>query len=131
MTKREFMESVIRYACDGEDIINNVSANDLIAFAQKEIEALDQRNAARSAKPTAKQKENEAIKEQILETFKEQRRVIASVIGEKMGISTNKASALCRQLVNEGKMIVEDVKVPKKGTQKAYTVFLNTEEEGE
>ena len=48
-----------------------------------------------------------------------------------MGISTNKASALCRQLANEGKMIVEDIKVPKKGIQKAYTVFLNTEEEGE
>lgn len=122
MTKREFMEKIIAGA---------VTKEEMIEYAKKEIKALDQRNAARSAKPTAKQKENEAIKEQILETFKEQRRVIASVIGEKMGISTNKASALCRQLVNEGKMIVEDVKVPKKGTQKAYTVFLNTEEEGE
>lgn len=122
MTKREFMEKIIAGA---------VTEEEMIEYAKKEIEALDKRNAARSAKPTAKQKENEVIKEQILEIFKEQRRVIASVIGEKMGISTNKASALCRQLANEGKMIVEDIKVPKKGIQKAYTVFLNTEEEGE
>ena len=121
MTKREFFEAIIASEVSEE----------LKKFAQKEIEALNKKNAARSTKPTVKQKENEAIKEQILETFKEQKRVIASVIGEKMGISTHKASALCRQLANEGKMIVEDIKVPKKGIQKAYTVFLNTEEEGE
>ena len=122
MTKREFMESVIRYACDGEDVINDVNANDLIAFAQKEIQTIDERNAKRSTKPSAKQIENEAIKEKIIEAFTGKRKALASAIGEAMGISTNKASALCRQLVAEKKMTVEDVKVPKKGMQKAYTV---------
>lgn len=123
MTKREFMESVIRYACDGEDVINNVNANDLIAFAQKEIEAMNERNEKRSSKPNAKQIENEEIKERIIEAFRGKEKALASAIGEAMGISTNKASALCRQLVAENKMTVEEVKVPKKGTQKAYTVI--------
>lgn len=112
MTKREFMEAVI-----ASDVTEEMKA-----FAQKEIEALNKRNTARSAKPTAKQKENEVIKEQILKTFKDMEKITASAIGEKMGFSTNKASALCRQLVAEGKMSVEDVKIPKKGVQKAYTV---------
>lgn len=122
MTKREFYESVIGYACDGEDVINNVNANDLIDFAQKEIKAMDERNAKRSTKPSEKQIENEAIKGKIIEAFTGKKKALASAIGETMGISTNKASALCRQLVAEKKMTVEDVKVPKKRTQKAYTV---------
>ena len=128
MTKREFFESVIRYACDGEDVINDVNANDLIAFAQEEIETLDKRNAARSAKPSAKQIENEAIKKKIIEAFTGKKKALASAIGETVGISTNKASALCRQLVAEKRMTVEEVKVPKKGMQKAYTVI---KEQGE
>lgn len=119
MTKREFMEKIIAGAVIDEKMIE---------YAKKEIEALDKRNAARSAKPTAKQKENEVIKEQMFETLKGMGKMTASAIGEKMGFSTNKASALCRQLVTEGKMTVEDVKVPKKGMQKAYTVI---EEQGE
>lgn len=119
MTKREFMEKIIAGA---------VTEEEMIEYAKKEIEALDKRNAARSAKPTAKQKENEVIKEQMFETLKGMEKMTASAIGEIMGFSTNKASALCRQLVAEGKMTVEDIKVPKKGMQKAYTVI---EEQGE
>lgn len=119
MTKREFMEKIIAGA---------VTEEEMVEYAKKEIEALDKRNAARRSKPTAKQKENEIIKEQMLETLKGMGKMTASVIGEKMGFSTSKASALCRQLVADGKMTVEDVKVPKKGTQNAYTVI---EEQGE
>lgn len=119
MTKREFMEKIIA---------GTVTKEEMIEYAKKEIETLDKRNAARRSKPTAKQKENEIIKEQMLKTLKGMGKMTASAIGEKMGFSTNKASALCRQLVTEGKMTEEDVKVPKKGMQIAYTVI---EEQGE
>lgn len=112
MTKREFFEQVQ----------NGVITEEMQAFAEKEIKAMDERNAKRSTKPSAKQIENEAIKERIIEAFTGKKKTLASTIGETVGISTNKASALCRQLVAEKKMTVEDVKVPKKGMQKAYTV---------
>ena len=112
MTKREFFEQVQ----------NGVITEEMKAFATKEIKAMDERNAKRSTKPNAKQIENEAIKERIIETFTGKEKALASAIGETMGISTNKASALCRQLVAEKRMTVEDIKVPKKGIQKAYTV---------
>lgn len=112
MTKREFFEQVQ----------TGVITEEMQAFAEKEIKAMDERNAKRSAKPNAKQIENEAIKERIIEAFTGKEKALASAIGETMGISTNKASALCRQLVAENRMTVEEVKVPKKGMQKAYTV---------
>jgi predicted transcriptional regulator len=44
----------------------------------------------------------------------------ASAIAEAAGISVQKASALLRQIVADGKATVTEVKIPKKGTQKAY-----------
>lgn len=112
MTKREFFKQVQ----------NGVITEKMQAFAEKEIKAMDKKNAKRFTKPSARQIENEAFKEWIIEAFTGKRKVLASTIGETMGISTNKASVLCRQLVAEKKMTVEEVKVPKKGIQKAYTV---------
>jgi predicted ArsR family transcriptional regulator len=44
----------------------------------------------------------------------------ASEISEILEISVQKASAVLRQAVSEGKVEVEDVKVKGKGTQKGY-----------
>lgn len=114
MTKREFMEKIIAGAVIDEKMIE---------YAKKEIEALDKRNAARKSEPTAKQLANAILKNTMISELKGMEKMTASAIGEKMGFSTNKASALCRQLVSEGRMTVEEVKVPKKGIQKAYTVI--------
>ena len=114
MTKREFMGKIIAGAVIDEKMIE---------YAKKEIEALDKRNAARKSEPTAKQLANAILKNTMISELKGMEKMTASAIGEKMGFSTNKASALCRQLVSEGRMTVEEVKVPKKGIQKAYTVI--------
>ena len=47
---------------------------------------------------------------------------VASSIGTALGISTQKASALCKLLVDGGKLTVADVKVKGKGTVKQYAV---------
>ena len=46
----------------------------------------------------------------------------ATQVGEALGVSTQKASALCRRAVKEERANVEDVKIKGKGTQKGYTV---------
>lgn len=114
MTKREFLQAVIATGTVAEEVK---------AFAQTEIEKLDARNASRSSKPTKAQIENEPIKRKIVTLLTEVgEKYVASAIAEKLEISTQKASALCRQLVESGKLQVEDVKVPKKGKQKAYSI---------
>ena len=55
--------------------------------------------------------------------------MVASAIAERLEISTQKVSALCRQLVESKKLKVEDVKIPKKGKQKAYMVNTAANEE--
>lgn len=125
MTKREFLNEVIA-VIDGTSEVNVL---ELKEFAKAEIVKLDERNANRSSKPTKTQIENEPIKEKILEVLSTGERMVASAIAERLEISTQKASALCRQLVESKKLKVEDVKIPKKGKQKAYMVNTAANEE--
>ena len=125
MTKREFLNEVIA-VIDGT---SEVDVLELKEFAKAEIVKLDERNANRSAKPTKAQIENKSIKEKILEVLSTEERMVASAIAERLEISTQKVSALCRQLVESKKLKVEDVKIPKKGKQKAYMVNTAANEE--
>ena len=125
MTKREFLMEVIG-TIEGKEGVDVVAVRD---FAMEQIAKMDERNANRSSKPTKTQIENEPIKEKILEILSTGERMVASAIAEKVGISTQKASALCRQLVESKKLKVEDVKIPKKGKQKAYVVNAAANEE--
>ena len=125
MTKREFLNEVIA-VIDGTSEVNVL---ELKEFAKAEIVKLDERNANRSSKPTKTQIENEPIKEKILEVLSTGERMVASAIAERLEISTQKVSALCRQLVESKKLKVEDVKIPKKGKQKAYMVNAAANEE--
>ena len=124
MTKREFLNEVIA-VIDGTSEVNVL---ELKEFAKAEIVKLDERNANRSSKPTKTQIENEPIKEKILEVLSTGEKMVASAIAERVEISTQKASALCRQLVESNKIKVEEVKIPKKGKQKAYSILEVTEE---
>ena len=125
MTKREFLNEVIA-VIDGT---SEVDVLELKEFAKAEIVKLDERNANRSSKPTKTQIENEPIKEKILEVLSTGERMVASAIAERLEISTQKVSALCRQLVESKKLKVEDVKIPKKGKQKAYMINTAANEE--
>jgi predicted transcriptional regulator len=52
----------------------------------------------------------------------------AATVAEAIGVSVQKANALLRALVAEGRAEVTEVKVPKKGAQKAYTKAAPTQE---
>lgn len=120
MTNREFFTAIAS--------MTNISA-ELVEHAEAELEKLDKRNAARAAKPTKAQKENEPIKAEIVKFLTEKGGFhIASEVMEVCEISVQKASALCRQLVEEGALTVQVIKVPKKGKQKAYAIADGSEE---
>lgn len=123
MTNREFFMGIAS--------MTNIDP-ELVAHAEMELEKLNKRNAARAAKPSKSQKENEPVKAEILNFFEENEGFhVASEISTTLGISVQKASALCRQMVEEEKLTVKEVKIPKKGKQKAYCLatFETAEEE--
>ena len=111
MTQREFFTAVI----------TKVEDEELKAYAEESIAKLDARNASRKSKPSKKSLENEPIKVSIRE-FLESGSHLASEIAKGLDLSTSKVSALCRQMVTDGLLTVEDVKVKGKGTQKSYTL---------
>ena len=111
MTNREFYTAIVN---------SNVS-DELKTFATDAIAKLDARNAKRSSKPSKKSLENEPIKVSIRE-FLADGSHLASEIAKGLDLSVSKVSALCRQMVGDGVLTVEDVKVKGKGTQKCYSL---------
>ena len=110
MTKREFLE-----------IVMGLGHHEAAIFAAKELDKMDKALAKRRSKPTKAQIANAPIIEQIVsEILEEEELKTASEISEILEISVQKASAVLRQAVSEGKVEVEDVKVKGKGTQKGY-----------
>ena len=113
MTNREFLTAVS--ACEN-------CSDEIREYAQAAIAKMDAANEARKNKPSKKSAENAPILEQIATEILTVEAQTAATIAEAAGISTQKASALLRQLVADGKATVTEVKIPKKGTQKAYSV---------
>ena len=111
MTNREFLTAIAN--------MENIS-EELKAEAVARIEKLDATNEARKNKPSKKATENAPIMEQIVNEILTSEAQTASAIAETAGISVQKASALLRQLAADGKVIVTEVKIPKRGVQKAY-----------
>lgn len=110
MTKREFYNA----------IANGQMNDEVKATAEEYLVKMDEANEKRKNTLSKKQEENEAVKAQILDHLDTEAKT-ATTIGELVGISTQKASALLRQLVNDGKATVTEVKITGKGKQKGYT----------
>ena len=124
MTIREFMTAVI--AVEGMPA-------DLCQFAESEIAKLDARNAKRAEKPSKTALANEPIKVELFDLLEDLGGVhTASAVVERLEgkYSVQKVSSLLRQLANEGKLSVVEVKVKGKGKQKGYTI-AETESEVE
>lgn len=117
MTNREFFNA----------IVNGELNDEVIEKAKSEIVKLDERNAKRASKPSKKSIENEPIKASIRE-FLTDGSHLASEIASGLDLSVSKVSALCRQMVGDGLLTVEDIKVKGKGMQKSYTLAQSRKE---
>ena len=104
-----------------EKVIANDINDEVIEKATERLEKLDAENEKRKNRVSKKAAENEPIKAAILGVLGAEPKT-ASVIGGEVEISTQKASALLRQLVEAGSVAKTDVKVTGKGTQKGYTL---------
>lgn len=102
------------------------------SWVDAELTKMDAANANRQSKPSKKEQENQPIKDGIFALLSEKGPMVASAIGEALEISTSKASALCRQMVEDGKLSVAEVKSPKKGGGKVKQyAAIESEDEAE
>lgn len=135
ITMKNFMNALVT----GELVINVKDENDKVSttsvsifdengklipeiteYAMAQVEKIEEKNGKRGDKPTARQIENEGLKATLLETLEVGKAYTAKAIVdlELNGISsTQKATALMKQLVADGRATVADGKV------KEYTVI--------
>lgn len=112
MTQREFLTAVK----DAE------VSEEIKAFAAHAIEKLDDTNKKRQEKASKKALENAPIMDQIVNDILTTEPKTASDVAAALDVSVQKASALLRAIVAEGRATQTETKVPKKGTQKAYAL---------
>ena len=115
MTNREFYTAIANA---------NVS-EEITAYAISAIEKLDATNEKRKAKAaegqTKKAEENAPIKAAIFATLSAEPQT-APQIAAIVGVTHNKVTPLAKQLVAEGKAEQIDIKIPGKGSAKAYVL---------
>ena len=112
MTKREFYVAISA----GE------MTDELMAMATAEIAKMDAANEKRKEKTSKKSEENQPIIDRIVSEVLTTEPMTATDVAAVIEVSVQKASSLCRAAVAQGKAVQSDVKVPKKGTQKAYAL---------
>ena len=105
-----------------EAIVNGNITEEVTEKAQELLDAMDAANAKRREKPSKKAQENAPLVDQIVNEILGEEPLTATDIAAGMGISVQKASALARLAVKDGRANVTDVKVIGKGMQKGYTL---------
>ena len=112
MTNREFYTA----------IINGTINDEVVEVATAALAKMDAANEKRRNTPSKKAVENQPLVDEIVNSILTSEPKTASDVAAKLGVSAQKASALLRSIVANGQATVSDIKVPKKGTQKAYTL---------
>jgi predicted HTH transcriptional regulator len=116
MTNREFLIAV--------SALENAPA-EIVEHATAAIAKLDATNEARKNKPSkaqlAKQAENAALAEEILAVLTTEA-VTEGTVAEAVGVTGPKARAVLKMLVEAGRVVKGEAKVPKKGTCKVYSL---------
>ena len=111
MTRREF------YTMISEGTVND----EIMAMAAAEIEKLDAANDTRKEKTSKKAEENQPLVDRIVNEILGTEPMTATDVAAVLEVSVQKASSLCRTAMAQGGAVQTEIKVPKRGTQKAYT----------
>ena len=112
MTNREFLNAIAN---------DETLATEIRDHATAEIAKMDAANEKRKNKVSKKAEENAPLIAQIVDEILGTEGMTASDVAAVLGVSVQKASSLLRTIVANGQAVATDVKIPKKGTQKAYS----------
>ena len=123
MTNRELYTNTINYLRGADD----VDTTELVAAFENALARLDatneKRKAASALKAAEKQAEKEPIREALLAVMGgEDAPMTASMLIEAAELDIKPASvpSLMRPLVEAGRVVKVDMKIPGKGTQRGY-----------
>ena len=108
-----------------ENMDDAISADDVVKFMEHEMELVSRKRSSGNSKPTAKQAEQDAMREKILAFLRENGTSTATDIQNALSISNQRVNGLMRPLVKSDEIIrTEDKK-------KAYFSVAVPESENE
>lgn len=94
-----------------ENMDDAISADDVVKFMEHEMELVSRKRSSGNSKPTAKQAEQDAMREKILAFLRENGTSTATDIQNALSISNQRVNGLMRPLIKAGKIIrTEDKK---------------------
>ena len=122
MTKNEMLKMIVEGA-----VVTAEMAEKAAEILAADARAKEARKGKVSEKEQAKRDANEALAHRVAaevlgaeaKTATDVATELTELLGEE--VKVQKASFLCRKAVELGLAVQTDVKIPKKGTQKAYT----------
>ena len=109
LTKRDFYNALVAMA-EKDTAFGNISAEDMKAFAEHEIELLDKKKETAKANPNSKTTANDELREKILNKLAENPNRLYTITDMQKefdfleGKSNQSVSALVRLMVEEGKI---------------------------
>ena len=115
MTNREFYTNI------ANGTITDAEKEFALAAIAKMDETNEKRKNKTSPKEAEKQAEMAALRESIFAVITNDPQPEADIAAQ-VGVTGAKARAQLRKLVAEGKVVSADIKVPKKGTCKGYSL---------
>jgi len=104
ITKKEMFTEVITLAQAND-------RQDIVEFAEREIELLNKRNSADSKAKAKKAEENAALADKVVEFLASSDEGMAALsIATEVGVSTQKIAPILKTLVSEGRLTVTEDK---------------------
>ena len=94
-----------------ENMDDAISADDVVKFMEHEMELVSRKRSSGNSKPTAKQAEQDAMRDKILTFLRENGTSTATDIQNALSISNQRVNGLMRPMIKAGKIIrTEDKK---------------------
>lgn len=104
MTKKEMFEEVVKVATE-------TGRDDIVEFCNKEIELLNKRYSKERKVSEKRLAERAELAEAIIKVVEESTNPMRTMeIATAVGISPQKATAVLKDLVSDGKLMVDEVK---------------------
>ena len=120
ITKREMYEQIILMFTEDAETEVKVSAEEVVAFCNKEIEALEKKAAKAKERAAAQRAEGDELTDAVLEVLTEEFQPAGDIVKalNREDVTTHKVSYRLRVLVESGKAVKDQINIAAEGEKK-------------
>ena len=120
ITKREMYEQIILMFTEDAETEVKVSAEEVVAFCNKEIEALEKKAAKAKERAAAQKAEGDELTDAVLAVLTDEFQPVGDIVKalNREDITTHKVSYRLRVLVEDGKAVKDQINIAAEGEKK-------------